>query len=68
MQDINANGSSDPDGTIVKWEWQCFSSDIWCDFTPTSGAAQFTHNAAGVFTAKLRVTDDFGATATTPLP
>lgn len=58
---FNAGGSSDNDGSIVKWEWDFGSG--FADYTSTSGTASNTFATAGTFTATLRITDDDGAAA-----
>jgi len=59
---FSAEGSYDPDGTIVKWEWD-FGDGVFQDFTPTQGVAEYTYTTGGLYTAILRVTDDDGASA-----
>ncbi len=54
----------DPDGTIVKYEWD-FEGDGTYDWSSTtSGSTSYTYMQAGTYNAVLRVTDDDGATAT----
>jgi len=54
----------DSDGTIVKYEWD-FDGDGIFDWNGTgSGVVQHTYTKAGVYYAKLRVTDDEGASDT----
>jgi PKD repeat protein len=61
---LTANGSSDPDGTIVSYEWDC-NSDGTYDMTTTSvTGGQCTFGASGNYTVTLRVTDNTGASAT----
>lgn len=56
---FDGSASSDPDGTIVAWDWS------FGDGATASGAtATHTYDSAGSFTAQLRVTDDSGMSAT----
>ncbi len=54
----------DPDGAIVKYEWDFDGDDVF-DWNSTSTGI-VTHNYAveGEYLAKVRITDDLGATAT----
>ena len=56
---FRAPGSSDPDGTIVAWQW-----DLGDGTTSTLADFNHTYTAAGTYTFKLTVTDDDGATGT----
>jgi YD repeat-containing protein len=56
--------SSDPDGTIAKYEWD-FEGDGTYDSTATTPTASRSYAATGTYTARLRVTDNTGTTATT---
>jgi phage gp45-like len=62
---FNASGSSDPDGTIAKYEWDLDGNGSY----ETDGGATATttkaYAAAGNVTVGLRVTDNLGLTATT---
>jgi PKD repeat protein len=62
---IDGSGSSDPDGEITKYEWD-WTNDGEYDYeeTPGDGIATHIYTIAGTYTAKLRVTDDDGATDT----
>ena len=57
---VNGSASTDPDGTIVSYDWS------WGDGTANgSGAtASHTYAAAGTYSVTLTVKDDDGATAT----
>ena len=56
--------ASDKDGTIVLYEWD-FDGDRTYDWNSTStGAASWTFDSSGEFTAWLRVKDDVGNTTT----
>ena len=61
--DFDASASSDPDGTIVKYEWDWEGDDVW-DSESDDPVVNYTYYTHGDFTAKLRVTDDDGATDT----
>ncbi|MBI5286287.1 MAG: PKD domain-containing protein [Deltaproteobacteria bacterium] len=54
---------SDPDGSIVQYEWD-FDGNGTYDATTTSNPVSYTYNNEGTYTARVRVTDDQGATAT----
>ena len=57
---FDANGSSDPDGVIVSFAWQ------FGDGSTAAGATtSHTYVADGSYTARLTVTDDRGASAST---
>jgi hypothetical protein len=58
---LDGSASSDPDGTIVAWDWDLDNNGSF----ETSGAtALFDAAADGKFTVGLRVTDDAGLTVT----
>ena len=59
---FDASTSSDPDGTIVSYEWD-FEDDNTIDATGVT--TDNTYTTAGDFTVRLRVTDDVGAGAET---
>ncbi len=61
----NAAGSSDPDGTIAKYEWDLDGNGSYETDTGTTASASGSYAAIGARTIGLRVTDDLGATATT---
>ncbi len=54
---------SDPDGSIVQYEWD-FDGNGTYDSTTTTNPVSYTYCNNGTYTAKVRVTDDDGATAT----
>ncbi len=57
---FDGGGSTDPDGSIVKYEWN-FGDGT----TDTGETANHTYSAAGTFTVKLTVTDNKGLKSTT---
>lgn len=59
---FDASGSSDPDGEIVKYEWD-WTNDGTFDFESDQATAIHPYGRAGEFTVRLRVTDNEGATA-----
>lgn len=61
---FDASASRDPDGEIVKYEWD-WESDGTCDEVTTDPVVEHTFDRAGTYQVTLRVTDDKGATATT---
>ena len=57
---FDASSSQDPDGSIVGYAWE------YGDGASETGVTRYhSYAAAGVYTARLTVTDDDGATATT---
>ncbi len=61
---LNAGNSSDPDGTIAKYEWD-FDGNGSYDATTTTSSTTTSYATAGARTIALRITDNLGATATT---
>ena len=61
---LDASGSSDIDGSIVGWDWDCDGNGTYetSAATATSGICTFTDD--GTFPIVLQVTDDDGGTAT----
>lgn len=55
---FRSSGSYDPDGTIVKYEWDFGDGEGFHDFTSTNGLAIKTYNSTGYYDAVLRVTDN----------
>ena len=60
---FDASGSTDPDGTIVSYEW-----DFGDGTTGTGVTVTHVYTAPGTYTVTLTVTDDRGATATLTRP
>ncbi len=55
---FNASGSSDPDGSVVQYQWD-FNGD---GITDATGIVQSRTFSAGTYSIRLTVTDDDGAT------
>ena len=60
---FNASGSSDPDGTIVNYEWDLDGNGSFELDTGTSSTTSRTYTSGGARTIRVRVTDDDGAMA-----
>jgi len=60
---FDASGSSDPDGTIVSYEWD-WESDGTFETQVTTATTEHAFTSSGPHRVTLRVTDDKGATAT----
>jgi YD repeat-containing protein len=61
---FNAAGSSDPDGTVAKYEWDLDGNGSYETNTGATATTTKTYAAAGNVTVGLRVTDNLGLTAT----
>lgn len=61
---FDPNGSYDPDGIIVKWEWDLDNGAGFQDYTASDGHTSFEYYSWGLFAPTLRVTDDDGAVST----
>lgn len=61
--DLSAGASSDPDGSIVAYEWDLNGDGVY-DRATTQSDVQHTYGAAGTYDVTVRVTDDRGATDT----
>ncbi|MDX6662439.1 MAG: hypothetical protein QOG09_541, partial [Solirubrobacterales bacterium] len=61
---FNASTSSDPDGSIAKYEWDLDGNGSYETDGGTSSDASTSYDTPGTRTVSLRVTDDDGATAT----
>jgi YD repeat-containing protein len=62
---FNGSASSDPDGTIAKYEWDLDGNGSYETDTGSTPTTTKTYSAAGEYKVGLRVTDNGGATATT---
>jgi PKD repeat protein len=62
---LDASASSDPDGTIAKYEWDLDGNGSYETNTGTTPTTSHTFSSAGNAEVGLRVTDNGGATATT---
>jgi YD repeat-containing protein len=62
---FDAGASADPDGSIVKYEWDLDGNGSYETDTGATPAAAAAYPVAANLTVGLRVTDDLGATATT---
>lgn len=59
---FTADGSHDPNGIIVLYRWDFESDGTWDFESADSGDTTHRYGDAGIFTAKLEVVDDLGAT------
>jgi YD repeat-containing protein len=62
---LNAGGSSDPDGTVAKYEWDLDGNGTYETNTGATATTTTSYPTSGSRTIGLRVTDNFAATATT---
>jgi PKD repeat protein len=62
---FNGSASSDPDGTIAKYEWDLDGNGSYETSTGTTASTAKSFTATGTLTLGLRVTDNNGGTATT---
>jgi PKD repeat protein len=62
---FNGSASSDPDGTIAKYEWDLDGNGSFETNTGTTASTTRSYSSAGTMSVGLRVTDSDGATATT---
>ncbi len=62
---FNASGSSDPDGTVAKYEWDLDGNGTYETNTGTTATTSKAFPIAGTVEIGLRVTDNNGGTATT---
>jgi PKD repeat protein len=65
---FSAAGSSDPDGTIAKYEWDLDGNGSYETSTGTTNKTSRTYTTAATTNVGLRVTDNSGATSTTTVP
>ncbi len=61
---MDGSGSSDPDGSIVQYGWDCTNNGIINVTSGSATAATCTYAGVGTFTIALTVTDNNGATNT----
>jgi len=61
---LTGNGSSDPDGAIALYEWDCTSDGTYDMSTTVVNGGLCTYNASGTYTVTLRVSDNEGSTDT----
>ncbi|MBI5665925.1 MAG: PKD domain-containing protein [Nitrospirae bacterium] len=59
---LNGSGSVDPDGSIVRYEWDVNGDGIY-DYSDAPATRSHTYSRQGVYTIKFRVTDNLGATS-----
>ncbi|MCC7476814.1 hypothetical protein IT575_00015 [bacterium] len=64
---FDGSGSTDADGTIVKFEWDTNGDGIFETDSAAVPSAQSSYGTGGVFEVTLKVTDDDGLTATDSL-
>ncbi|HEX7298614.1 MAG TPA: PKD domain-containing protein [Solirubrobacteraceae bacterium] len=62
---FDASASSDPDGTIAKFEWDLDGNGTYETNTATTATTTHAYTTAGNVTVGLRVTDNDGNTTTT---
>ena len=60
---ISGSGN-DPDGFITKWEWDLDKDGKYDTFSEADGTLYHTFTEPGIYTLKLRVTDNRGGTST----
>jgi YD repeat-containing protein len=61
---LNASGSSDPDGTIAKYEWDLDGNGSYETNTGSTPSVTTSYSEKGTRTVGLRVTDNAGGTGT----
>ena len=59
---LDGSGSSDPDGTLTLYEWDCTNNGSYDTSSGSPTASTCTYGSPGLYTVRLRVTDDDGAT------
>ena len=64
----DASGSKDPDGSIVKYEWDLDGNGSFETNTGATAGADRVYGTPGTFDVGLRVTDNGGSTATKTVP
>lgn len=58
--DFDPSNSSDPDGSIVKYEWDFDGNGVWDAYTYSPIVVQHTYTVGDTYQPVLRVTDDGG--------
>jgi PKD repeat protein len=53
-------GASDPDGEVIEYDWD-FDGNGSVDAVTTSNRISFTYNQEGIYSARVRIFDDEGA-------
>jgi len=64
---FSATGSSDPDGTVAKYEWDLDGNGTYETSTGAAATTSSSYATLGARTIRLLITDDSGATATATL-
>jgi len=64
LVNLDASGSTDAENAIVLYEFDFEGDGTYDTSSPSDPTASHTYVAGGDYTARLRVTDDFGWTAT----
>lgn len=60
---VSFNGTgSDPDGSIVKYEWDFDGDGAYDWYSTTSGSTTHFYNTEGIYVAKLRITNNKSVT------
>jgi YD repeat-containing protein len=62
---FNGSGSSDPGGSITRYEWDLDGNGTYETDTGSTATTSRSYSTSGTVTVGLRVTDNGGATATT---
>jgi YD repeat-containing protein len=65
---LNATASSDPDGTVARYEWDLDGNGTYETDAGATATTTRTFTTVGALTIGLRVTDNSAATATTTRP
>jgi len=61
---LDGSGSSDPDGTLSLYEWDCTDDGSYDTSSASPSGSSCTYPADGAYILRLRVTDDDGSQAT----
>lgn len=65
---LDAGGSTDADGTIVKYEWDPNGDGTFELDTGTTSSVNYLYSTIGVYNPAVRVTDDDGDTGVASVP